>query len=224
MKTMDHVIEFRWREKKDYLNLVSELSKAFALAATTDEAQEKNIEIGFHKAVRSAIIKISREDKPRKTRDQLDHELNQLISESLKSDEVIDIMSEIGLDRPDISILSEEFLEEFKNMEHKNVAAELLRRLIEGKIKSIARKTLVTSRKFSEMLNDTLRRYQNRLIDSTVVIQELIDLAKKLTEAVDAGKETGLSEDEYAFYETLASNVTAKEVMGIDKLKDIAKN
>ncbi len=223
MKTMDHVIGLGEERKKDYLNLVSELSKAFALAATTDEAQEKNIEIGFHKAVRSAIIKISREDKPRKTRDQLDHELNQLISESLKSDEVIDIMSEIGLDRPDISILSEEFLEEFKNMEHKNVAAELLRRLIEGKIKSIARKTLVTSRKFSEMLNDTLRRYQNRLIDSTVVIQELIDLAKKLTEAVDAGKETGLSEDEYAFYETLASNVTAKEVMGIDKLKDIAR-
>ena len=126
MRTMDYVLGLGEERKKDYLNLVSELSKAYALASTTEEAEEHNNEIGFHKAVRTSIIKVTRNNEKRKTKDQLDHELNQLISESLKSDEVIDIMSEIGLDRPDISILSEEFLEEFKNMEQKNVAAELL--------------------------------------------------------------------------------------------------
>ena len=94
----------------------------------------------------------------------------------------------------------------------------------EGKIRAVARQTLVTSRKFSEMLNDTLRRYQNRLIDSTAVIQELINLAKELTKAVEEGRETDLSPDEYAFYETLASNMTAKDIMGTEKLKEIARD
>ena len=132
-------------------------------------------------------------------------------------------MSEVGLNKPDISILSEEFLEEFKKMRHKNVAVELLRRLIEGKLRMIARKTIVQSRKFSEMLDEALRKYQARLVDSTVIIQELIELAKEITEAANVSKDSGLSEDEYAFYEALASNMTAKEVMGIDVLKEIAR-
>ena len=157
-----------------------------------------------------------------KTTDQLDHELNQLISKSLKSDEVIDIMSEIGMDKPDISILSDEFLEGFKNIEHKNVAVELLRKLIEGKIKVFSKKTIVRSMKFSEMLEESLRKYQNRIVDSTVIIQELINLAKDITKAAEEGKETGLSDDEYAFYEALSSNMTAKEIMGTDVLKEIS--
>ena len=132
-------------------------------------------------------------------------------------------MAEIGLSKPDISILSEEFLEEFKKMDHKNVAIELLKRLIKGKLRMIARKTIVQSRQFSELLEDALAKYQARLIDSTVVIQELIELSKDITRAAEAGKESGLTEDEFAFYEALSSNMTAKKVMGTDILKEIAK-
>ena len=222
METIDYVIGLREERKNEFLKFVSELSKAYSLCSTTEEAEKHNVEIGFFKSVRAGIIKLSTETTKKKSVDQLDRELNQLISKSLKSDKVIDIMAEIGLSKPDISILSEEFLEEFKKMEHKNVAIELLKRLIKGKLKMIARKTIVQSRQFSELLEDALAKYQSRLIDSTVVIQELIELAKDITKAAEAGKESGLTEDEYAFYEALSSNMTAKEVMGTDILKEIA--
>lgn len=221
-ETIDFVIGLKEERKKDFMKFVSELSKAFSLCSTTVEAEKHNIEIGFYKTVRAGILKLTTEGSSTKTIDQLDVELNQLISKSLKSDKVIDIMAEIGLSKPDISILSEEFLEEFKKMEHKNVAIELLKRLIEGKLKVIARTRLVQSRYFSEMLVDAIANYQSRLIDSTVVIKELIELAKEITKAADQGKDLGLSEDEYAFYEALSSNMTAKEIMGTDILKEIA--
>lgn len=221
-ETIDYVIGLKEERKKDFMKFVSELSKAFSLCSTTVEAEKHNIEIGFYKTVRAGILKLTTEGSSTKTIDQLDAELNQLISKSLKSDKVIDIMAEIGLSKPDISILSEEFLEEFKKMEHKNVAIELLKRLIEGKLKVIARTRLVQSRYFSEMLVAAIANYQSRLIDSTVVIKELIELAKEITKAADQGKDLGLSEDEYAFYEALSSNMTAKEIMGTDILKEIA--
>jgi type I restriction enzyme R subunit len=223
METIDFVIGLREERKNEFIKVVSELSKAYSLCSTTLEAEKYNVEIGFYKTVRAGIIKLSIDDEKRKTIDQLDAELNQLISKSLQSDEVIDIMSELGMSKPDISILSEEFLEEFKKMEHKNVAIELLRRLIEGKLRAIARKTIVQSKQFSTLLEEALHKYQARLIDSTVVIQELIALAKEITKAVEAGKDSGLSDDEFAFYEALSSNMTAKEVMGIDVLKEIAR-
>ncbi|MDD2259432.1 MAG: type I restriction endonuclease subunit R [Acholeplasmataceae bacterium] len=224
MATIDYIVGLSVKRKDDYIKLTSELTKAYSLCATTEEAELYNVEIGFFKTVRAGIIKLQSEDNPgKKTADQLDKELNQLISSSLKSDEVIDIMSEIGLAKPDISILSDEFLEEFKNMEHKNVAVELLKRLIQGKIRAFSRKTIVQSKQFSELLESSLAKYHKRLIDSTVVIQELIALAKDITKAAEEGKESGLSEDEYAFYQALASNITAQEVMGIDVLKEIAK-
>jgi type I restriction enzyme R subunit len=224
MATIDYIVGLSVKRKDDYIKLTSELTKAYSLCATTEEAEQYNVEIGFFKTVRAGIIKLQSDDNPgKKTKDQLDKELNQLISKSLKSDEVIDIMSEIGLAKPDISILSDEFLEEFKNMEHKNVAVELLKRLIQGKIRAFSRKTIVQSKQFSELLESSLAKYHKRLIDSTVVIQELIALAKDITKAAEEGKESGLSEDEYAFYQALASNITAQEVMGIDVLKKIAK-
>jgi type I restriction enzyme R subunit len=223
METIDFVIGLREERKNDFLKFVSELSKAYSLCSTTEEAEKHNVEIGFFKSVRAGIIKLSTDTSKKKSIDQLDSELNQLISKSLKSDKVIDIMAEIGLSKPDISILSEEFLEGFKKMDHKNVAIELLKRLIKGKLKMIARKTIVQSRQFSELLEDSLAKYQARLIDSTIVIQELIELAKDITKAAEAGKESGLTEDEFAFYEALSSNMTAKEVMGTDILKEIAK-
>jgi type I restriction enzyme R subunit len=224
MSTIDYIVGLSIKRKEDYIKLTSELTKAYSLCSTTEEAELYNVEIGFFKTVRAGIIKLQNEDNPgKKSADQLDKELNQLIASSLKSDEVIDIMSEIGLTKPDISILSDEFLEEFKNMEHKNVAVELLKRLIQGKIRAFSRKTIVQSKQFSELLESSLAKYHKRLIDSTVVIQELIALAKDITKAAEEGKESGLSEDEYAFYQALASNITAQEVMGTDVLKEIAK-
>ena len=223
METIDHVIGLREERKNDYLKYVSELSKAYSLCSTTAEAEKYNVEIGFFKSVRAGIIKLTTDENKKKTVDQLDTELNQLISKSLKSDKVIDILSEMGLSKPDLSILSEEFLEEFKKMKYKNVAIELLKRLIKGKLRIIARKTIVQSRQFSELLEAALAKYQARLIDSTVVIQELIELAKEITKAAEVGKDSGLTDDEYAFYEALSSNTSAREVMGIDILKEIAK-
>ena len=223
METIDYIISLGEERKKDYLKLTSELSKAYSLCSTTEEAIKYNVEISFYKTVRAGLIKLTVEGSKKKTIDQLDIELNQLISKSLKSDEVIDILSEIGSDKPDISILSDEFLEGFKDMKYKNVAVELLKKLIEGKIRAFSRKTVIRSRLFSELLNETIRKYQNRLIDSTMIIQELINLAKDITKAADEGKETGLSDEEFAFYEALSSNITAKEIMGTETLKEIAK-
>src|SRR5690554_6649151 len=223
METIDYIIGLKEERKKDFINIVTELSKSYSLCSTTDEAIKHNVEISFYKTVRAGLIKLATDESKKKTVDELDQELNQLISKSLRSDELIDIMAEIGSDKPDIAILSDEFLEEFKNMQHKNVAVELLKKLIQGKIRAFSRKTIVRSRLFSEMLDETIKKYQNRLIDSTIIIQELINLAKDITKAAEEGKDTGLSDDEYAFYEALASNVTAKEVMGTDILKEIAR-
>ena len=223
VETVDYVISLRETRKDEYLQTVTELSKAFSLCATTDEAQAYNAEIGFHKSVKSGLLKIITNENKRKTTAEIDMELNQLISKSLKSDEVIDVIGETGLAKPNIAVLSDEFLEEFKNMEHKNLAVELLNKLIKGKIKSMSKKSLVKSRKFSEMLEDTINKYQNRAVQTTMVIQELIDMAKDITDSEKVSEGSGLSEDEYAFYEALSENISAQEVMGDETLKKIAQ-
>ncbi len=220
--TMDFVLGLKEERKKDYIQLVTELTKAYALCATTETADSLNVEVGFHKAVKAAIIKLMGDDSQKKTVGQLDFELNQLISKSISSDEVVDILQSVGLSKPDISILSDEFLEEVRNLNQKNLAVELLNRLLAGKIKSFARHNLVNSKKFSEMLTETLIKYQNRAIETTIVIQELIALAKQISEAQHRGQTIGLSEDELAFYDALADNESAREVMSTDILKQIA--
>jgi len=223
VETIDYIIGLGEQRKKDYIQAVSELSKAYSLCVTTDEAKKHNVVISFHKAVRAGLIKIINPGSSKKTPAELDYEMNQLIARSLKSDEVIDILAEAGLEKQNIGILSDEFLDEFKNMKHKNLAVELLNRLLKGKIRGFATRSIIQSRKFSEMLESTLIRYQNRAIETTMVILELLELAKEMMKAENIGKDSGLNQDEYAFYEALASNMTAKEVMGTDVLKDIAK-
>jgi type I restriction enzyme R subunit len=212
--------------RDNVLKSISDLSKAYGLCATTFEAEKYNLEIGFFKVVRAGCIKLLMdkpdEEKPPISLDQMEAMVNQLISDALKSDQIIDVLDEMGLKRPELSILSEEFLEQIKASKRKNIAIELLKKLIKGDLRKVSRKTVVQSRKFSEMLDGILGKYYARLIDSAQVIDELIKLAKEIMESEKAGKETGLSDDEYAFYEALASNMTAKEVMGIDTLKKIA--
>jgi len=207
--------------KERLLQAVTELSKAFALAVPHEKALEIKDEVGFFQAVRSAIAKNTR--VPGKTQEELDTAIKQIISKAITSDEVIDIFTAAGLKKPDISILSDEFLSEVQNMPHRNLALELLHKLLSDEIKSRSRKNLVQSRSFAEMLERTIRRYQNRTIEATQVILELIELAKQMRDARSRGEKLGLSEDEEAFYDALEVNDSAVKVLGDEVLKKLAR-
>ncbi len=224
VETMDYIIGLREERKNDYIKLVTEMARAYSLCATTEIAERLNVEIGFHKAVKASLVKIISDDNKKKTTSQLDGELNQLISKSISSNEVIDILGFVGLSKPNIAILSDEFLEEVKGMKQKNLAVELLNRLLKGSIRSFSRRNLVQSKKFSELLEEALRKYQNRAIETTQIIIELIELAKQISEAEKRGESSGLTPDELAFYDALADNESAKEIMGEDILKQIARD
>jgi len=207
--------------KERLLQAVTELSRAFALAVPHEKALEIKDEVGFFQAVRSAIAKNTR--IPGKTQEELDTAIRQIVSKAISSDQVLDIFSATGLKKPDISILSDEFLAEIQKMPYRNLALELLHKLLNDEIKTRARKNLVQSRSFAEMLEKTIRRYQNRTIEATRVIVELIELAKQMREAKSHGEQLGLSEDEEAFYDALEINDSAVKVLGDEVLKTLAR-
>lgn len=220
---VDYVLSLGEERKKSFLQHVTELAQAYSLCSTTPEAEEINVEIGFFKAIKAGISKLISIEKPKKTQDQLDAAVNQLVSKSIISEEVVDILGTLGIDRPDISILSDEFLAEVKGLKQKNIAVELLKRLLSGKVKALARRNLIKSLKFSEMLENAIQKYQNRAIETTQVILELIELAKAMNKAHQEGQDLGLSEDEIAFYDALGVNDTAVKIMGDEVLKQIAR-
>lgn len=222
VETVDFVLGLGEEGKRNFTNWVTELSKAYALCATTPAAEEVNMEIGFLKAVKSGIIKLITTENRKKTTAELDAELNQLISKSIISEEVVDIMEAAGLQKPNIAILSDEFLESVRGLKQKNLAVELLRRLLQGKVKSFEKVSVVQSRKFSEMLNEAIRKYNNRTIETAQIIEELIQMAKEVNQAVKRGEDMGMVAEELAFYDALASNASAKELMGDLMLKQIA--
>jgi len=224
VETMDYIIGLREDRKNDYVKLVTEMARAYSLCATTDVAESLNVEVGFHKAVKAGLVKMIGDDSKKKTTSQLDSELNQLISKSISSNEVVDILGSVGLAKPNLAILSDEFLTEVKGMQQKNLAVELLNRLLKGSIKTFSRRNLVQSKKFSELLEAAIRKYQNRAIETTQVIMELIEIAKQISEAEKRGESTGLTPDELAFYDALADNESAREIMGDDILKQIARD
>ncbi|RXZ00840.1 type I restriction endonuclease subunit R [Fictibacillus sp. S7] len=222
IETVDFVIGLGEEQKKAFLRLVTELAKAFALCSTDEDAQELNAEIGFFKAVKSGIIKLLPDEAKKKTSSQLDAQINQLISKSVISDEVVDIYSSLGLENPDISILSDQFLADVRALPQKNLAVELLNRLLQGKVRSVQRTNLVQAKKFSDLLTNAINKYNKRAIETSKVIEELIELAKEMNDSYKRGEETGLNKEEIAFYDALASHHTAEEVMGDDILKAIA--
>lgn len=222
VETVDYVLGLGEESKRNFLNWTTELARAFSLCATTPAAEEVNLEISFFKAVKSGIIKLITDENRKKTTKELDAELNQLISKSVVSDEVVDILEAVGLQKPNIAILSDEFLEHVRGLKQKNLAVELLRRLLQGKVRAVSRTSIVQSKKFSEMLEEAIRKYNNRTIETTQVIEELIQMAKEMNEAVKRGEDLGLVKEELAFYEALASNESAKELMGDLMLKQIA--
>ncbi|MFH1743642.1 MAG: type I restriction endonuclease subunit R [bacterium] len=207
--------------KSRLMQAVTHLSQAFALSVPHPEAMRIRDDVAFFQAVRSALAKAS---PPRgKTQEEIEFAIRQIVSKAVASDEVVDIFAAAGLKKPDISILSDEFLAEVKGMPHKNLAVELLQKLLKDEIKTRSRKNLVQSRSFAEMLEKAVRAYQNRAIETAQVIEELIRLAKEMKEADSRGDKLGLSDDELAFYDALETNDSAVAVLGDDTLKTIAR-
>lgn len=207
--------------KERCINAVGDLSKAFALAVPSDDAMRIRDDVGFFQSVRAALSKQDSRDSG--TQQDLDYAIRQIVSSAVASEDVVDIFSAAGLKKPNIAILSDEFLAEVRNMPHKNLAVELLQKLLKGEIAKKRRKNVVQARSFLEMLESTLIKYQNRSIQTAQVIEELIELANEMREASARGDELGLTEDELAFYDALADNDSAVEVLGDETLGDIAK-
>ena len=200
---------------------VSKLSQAFALAVPSAEALAIRGDVAFFQAVRARLAKISGEGG--KPEWELEHAIRQIVSRAVAPEGVVDIFSAAGLKKPDISILSDQFLAEVRGMPQRNLAIELLNRLLKDEIKTQMKKNLVQSRSFREMLETSIRKYQSRAIESAKVIEELIALAKDMRKAESEGKELGLGDDEKAFYDALEVNDSAVKVLGDETLKTIAR-
>lgn len=217
----NHVLEQK-DGKPRYLLAVTELSKAFALSVPHEKALEIRDEVGFFQEVRAVLAK-SIGEGGKQSPEELDAAVRQIVSRAITSDKVIDIFDAAGLKKPDISILSDEFLAEVKHMPQRNLAVELLQKLLNNELKIRSKKYLVQSRSFAEMLEATIRKYQNRTIEAAQVIAELIDLAKKMREGQTRGEKLGLDDAEVAFYDALEVNDSAVKVLGEPILKDIAR-
>lgn len=207
--------------KKRFADTVLAASKAFALCCTLDEALQYRDELAFLQAVKAALTKHGGADRAL-TDEQKEHALRQIISRAVVSAEVIDIFAAAGLKRPDIGVLSDEFLEDVRHMKERNLAVELLERLLKGEIKARFKTNVVQGAKFSELLQQSLTRYRNRAVETAQVVEELIEMAKQFQEAAQRGVRLGLSPDEMAFYDALATNEAAVRELGDETLKKIA--
>ena len=207
--------------KNRYMKGVSALSRAFALSVPNERALAIRDEVGFFQVVRAVLAKITTEGA--RSPEDLDTAIRQIVSRAVASDKVIDIFAAAGLKNPDISILSDEFLEEVRELPHKNLALELLKKLLNDEIRTRSRKNLIESRSFAGMLEKAIRQYQNRSLEAAQVIAELIELAKKMREAHKRGDKLGLTEEELAFYDALEVNDSAVKVLGDETLRAIAR-
>jgi type I restriction enzyme R subunit len=207
--------------KKRFADTALAMSKAFTLCCTLDEAKAVREEVAFLQAVKVILTKRDISQQKR-TDEQRELAIRQIIGSAVVSEEVVDIFDAVGLDKPNIGILDEDFLAEVRNLPERNLAVELLERLLEGEIKSRFAGNVVQNRKFSELLGDVIKRYQNRAIETAQVIEELIDMAKKFRAAASRGDELGLTEDEVRFYDALANNESAVRELTDETLKKIA--
>jgi type I restriction enzyme, R subunit len=216
----EHILEQK-DGKKRWVQVVTELSRAFALCAASKEAAKIRDDVSFFQAIQAALSKHS--PNSRKSPEQIDAAIRQLVSKAITTEgEIIDVFTAAGLKKPDIGILSPQFLAEVRGLKHKNVAAELLEKLLKDELKVRSRKNLVQSQSFAEKLKRTLNAYHNRAISTMEVIDELIKLAKEMDAATKRGEDLGLTDDEVAFYDALAVNESAIKAMGDEKLKVIA--
>lgn len=207
--------------KKRFADTTVALSKAFSLCCTLDEAKAVREEVAFMQGIKVLLTK--REiTKQRKTDEQRDLAIRQIISSAVVSDSVVDIFDAVGLDKPNIGLLDDEFLNQVRNLPERNLAVELLERLLKGEIKSRFKSNVVQEKKFSDLLTNVIQRYQNRAIETAQVMEELIEMAKKFREASTRGEQLGLTEDEMKFYDALANNESAVRLLNDEILKKIA--
>ena len=207
--------------KERCIAVVRELTQAFALSVPHEETTRIREDVAFFQTVRAALSK--RTEGEARPEEDLDLAVRQIISRAVASEGVLDVFAAAGLDKPNIAVLSDEFLAEVRHLPHRNVAVELLQKLLRGEVATRRRKNVVQARSFSEMLEQTLRRYRNRAIEAAQVIEELIQLAKEMREASARGESLGLSEDELAFYDALEANDSAVQVLGDETLRAIAR-
>jgi len=207
--------------KKRFADNALAMSKAFSLCCTIDEAKAVREEVAFLQAVKVILTKKDVSDKKRSDEEK-DLAIRQIIGQAIVSDQVVDIFAAVGLDKPNIGLLDDDFLAEVQNLPEKNLAVELLERLLEGEIKSRFSTNIIQQKKFSELLSNVVTRYQNRSIETAQVMEELVEMAKKFKEAAKRGEELGLSDDEVKFYDALANNEAAVLQLGDETLKKIA--
>jgi len=208
--------------KKRFLDVMAAVGKAYTLSGTLDEAESLKKEIAFLSAVKAAITKFTTIDK-RRSNEEKNSALKQIIDNAIIADGVADVFALVGLDKPNIGLLSEEFLEDVKNLPQRNLAVELLEKLLRDEIKARMRTDVVLEKKYSDRIMETLRKYHNRAIETAQVIEELIKMAKEMEADADAAEKLGLNPDEIAFYRALIQNESAVRELGDDKLKELAK-
>jgi len=216
----EHILQ-QENGKERCIGAVRELSQAFALAVPHDDALAIRDDVAFFQAVQAVLAKRAPGDA--RPEEDLDHAVRQIIARAVAPEGVMDIFAAAGLQKPDISILSDEFLAEVRGLPQRNLAVELLQKLLRGELATRRRKNVVQARSFAGMLEQTIRRYQNRAIEAAQVIEELIALAQQMREASARGETLGLSEDELAFYDALETNDSAVQVLGDDTLRAIAR-
>lgn len=207
--------------KKRYINEVTALSKSFAIAIPHEQAMDVKEEVAFFQAVKARLAKFDGTGAG-KTDEEIETTIRQVIDQALVSEQVIDVFDAAGIKKPDISILSEEFLLELKGMEHKNVAMEVLKKLLNDEIKTRSKKNLVKSKTLMEMLENSIKKYHNKILTAAEVIDELIKISKEIVKMDSEATQLGLSEFEYAFYTAVADNKSARELMAKDKLRELA--
>ncbi|MGV0938794.1 type I restriction endonuclease subunit R [Empedobacter falsenii] len=216
----DHILGLE-DGKKRYIDEVTALSKAFAIAIPHDQALDAKDEISFFQAVKARLAKFDATGSG-KTDEEIETTIRQVIDQALVSDQVIDVFDAAGIKKPDISILSDEFLMELKDMQHKNVALEVLKKLLNDEIKSRSKSNMVQSKKLLDMLEQSINRYHNKILTAAEVIDELIRLSKDIVEMDSEPKKLGLSEYEYAFYTAVSNNESAKDLLQQEKLRELA--
>lgn len=212
--------------KERFIREVSLLSQALSLCITKEEVQPHLPEVAFFQAMKARLAKFDSPGAGGRTNAEIETAIKQIINEAISSDKVVDIFDAAGIDKPEISgleILSDEFLLEVQGMQHKNLALELLKRILNDELKARAKTNLVKSRKLLEMLEAAIKKYQNNLLTTAEIIQELIKIAKEIKQADEEGKKLGLTNDEVAFYNALETNDSAVQVLGDETLKEIAR-
>lgn len=207
--------------KKRFIDEVTALSQAFSIAIPHDQAMDAKDEVAFFQAIKSRLVKFDSSGTG-KTNEEIETAIRQVIDKALVTEKVIDIFDAAGIKKPDISILSEDFLLEVKNMEHKNLALEVLKKLLNDEIKGRSKKNLIQSKSLMEMLEGSIKKYHAKILTAAEVIEELIQISKEIRDMDKEPEELGLSEYEYAFYTAIANNESARQVMEQDKLRELA--